>query len=65
MEDSRNDVYPRQDVVDTLRRVRLFELADEASRELPDPVDLDQLEAWGVQHGITRDDMISYMGGSP
>jgi hypothetical protein len=41
------------------------ELADEAARVLPDPVDLDQLSAWSMQHGLTHDDLISQMGGSP
>jgi hypothetical protein len=55
----------RQDVVDLLRRLGLRELADEASRDLPDPVDWDRLEAWGMQHDISHDDLISWFGGSP
>jgi len=43
----------------------LPELAEEALRDLPDPVDIDQVGIWGMQHGITRDDVISRMGGSP
>jgi hypothetical protein len=39
--------------------------ADEAMRDLPDPVDLDHVQDWGRQRGITRDDLISQMGGSP
>jgi hypothetical protein len=27
-------------------------LADEASRDLPDPVDIDQLVPWMLQHGL-------------
>ena len=65
MHDSRNWVYSRQYVVDNLHRLGLQDLADTASRDLPDPVDLDQLEAWGVRHGITRDDIVSQLGGSP
>jgi hypothetical protein len=57
--------YRRQEVVDMLRRTGLREAADEAMRVLPDPVDLDHLEEWGIQHGITRDDLVSLMGGSP
>ena len=57
--------YSRQHVVDTLRRWELGQLADEASRRLPDPVESDQLEAWAMRNGITRDDMISRFGGSP
>ncbi len=41
------------------------ELADHALRELPDPVDEDQIDAWYTWHGATRDDVISGIGGSP
>jgi hypothetical protein len=34
-------------------------------RDLPDPVDLDHVQDWGIQRGITRDVLISQMGGSP
>jgi hypothetical protein len=57
--------YSRQEVVDVLRRCGYEETADEASRFLPDPVDADQLEAWGIQHGLSRDELVSQMGGSP
>ena len=52
-------------MVDTLRHWGLGQLADEASRALPDPVDMDKLEAWAMQNGVSRDDMISWFGGSP
>lgn len=55
----------RQDVVDVLRTLRYPELADEASRELPDPVDFNRLENWMMQHGLSLDAMVSQMGGSP
>lgn len=57
--------YSRQQVADTLRRCGFPELADEASRVLPDLIDRDQLEEWGVEHGVTINDLISHMGGSP
>jgi acyl-CoA synthetase (AMP-forming)/AMP-acid ligase II len=57
--------FSRQYVVDTLRRLGYTELADRAAQDLPDPVDGDQLEAWCTRHGISRDEMISQMGGSP
>jgi hypothetical protein len=57
--------FSRQHVIDMLNRLGYTELAEEASRVLPDPVDMDQLEALGIQHGLTRDDLISRMGGSP
>jgi len=48
-----------------LRKAGFREAADEAMRDLPDPVDLDHLRDWGAQRGITRDVLISQMGGSP
>ena len=48
-----------------LRKAGFAEAADEAMRELPDPVDLDHAQAWGRQRGITRDVLISQLGGSP
>jgi hypothetical protein len=44
--------YSRQHVVDLLRSSGWSDLADEASRVLPDPVDIDRLVAWGAQHGL-------------
>jgi len=52
-------------MVDILHRTGFSEAADEAMRVLPDPVDLDHLAEWGKQYGITRDQLISRMGGSP
>jgi len=57
--------YSRQHVVDVLHRLRYSELADEASRDLPDPVDGDRLQAWAIQRGLSHDEVISQMGGSP
>ena len=57
--------YSRQHVIDLLNRLGYTELAEEASRVLPDPVDADQVSTWGMQHGLSRDDLISRMGGSP
>ncbi len=68
MSDSRNSpsfVHSRQYVADGLRRLGFPELAGQALQELPDPVDEDQIPAWVLQHGSTKDDMISNMGGSP
>ena len=41
------------------------EMADEALRDLPDPVDREQVAAWAVTYGINVDELISRMGGSP
>jgi hypothetical protein len=58
--------YSRQYVVDNLNRLGYGELADEASRDLPDPVEANRLEAWFTQRGYSYDnDVISRMGGSP
>jgi hypothetical protein len=57
--------YRREHVVNLLNRLGYARLAEEASRVLPDPVDIDQLSTWSMQHGISHDDLISQMGGSP
>jgi len=57
--------YSRQHAVDLLKRLGYRELADEALRELPDPVDDDWLDAWCTQHGLSLDEGINRMGGSP
>jgi hypothetical protein len=57
--------YSRQQVADMFRRWGYTQLADQASRELPDPVDLDELQTWSLAHGLSHDDIISRMGGSP
>jgi hypothetical protein len=59
------DQYRRQNVIDELNYMGYTELADEASRDLPDPVDVNRLLAWMTQHGLSSDDVISRMGGSP
>jgi hypothetical protein len=65
MPDSGKKVYTRESVVHDLLRLGYRGLADEARRELPDPVDRDQLDAWCARHGISMDDVISQMGGGP
>lgn len=57
--------YSRQDVVDRFRGWGYNQLADAASRDLPEQVDLDELQEWALQHGLSRDDLISHLGGSP
>jgi hypothetical protein len=59
------DQYSRQHVVDLLNRLGYRQLAQEASRVLPDPVDVEQAATWGMQHGLTYDELVSRMGGSP
>ena len=57
--------YSKQELVSIMRRTGYAELADEAERVLPDPVDIDQLTAFAQAHGVNRDDFMSEMGGSP
>ena len=57
--------YTRQHVVDMLRRAGFRDAADKAMLELPDVIDVDRLADWAMKHGITRDAIISEIGGSP
>jgi hypothetical protein len=55
----------RQHVVDLLHRTGFAEAAEDASRTLPDPVQLDDVLLFLAPYGITTDMLISEMGGSP
>jgi hypothetical protein len=55
----------RQHVVDLFLRVGWTEMADEARRDLPDPVDREEVEAWGSRWNVDMDYFIDQMGGSP
>jgi hypothetical protein len=57
--------YTRQHVVDTLHRAGFHKAADEAETALPDPVDVEVAQEWAMHRGVTRDVLISLMGGSP
>lgn len=48
-----------------LLRAGLAEVAEEADRTLPDPVELERAAEFGMRYGITRDELISRIGGSP
>jgi hypothetical protein len=64
----RPEQYSRQLVVDVLHHAGWPELADEASRTLPDPVGVTHLEAWAMQHGFSFEDVkgrFGSHGGSP
>ena len=54
----------RQHVVDMLRKAGLPEVADDAQRELPDPVDSEQAAAWAVPYGINMGELMDRLGGS-
>ena len=54
----------RQHVVDMLRKAGLPEVADDAQRELPDPVDSEQVATWAVPYGINMGELMDRLGGS-
>ena len=55
----------RQEIVDLLRHLGYAQAADEAARTLPDPVSADQAREFADRYNISRDEVISRMGGSP
>lgn len=56
----------KQSVVEALRKAGLPEAAEYAERSFPDPVELEYAQKLGLERfGITRDDLISRLGGSP
>lgn len=57
--------YARAELVKRLRRLGFEKAAEEAERRLPDPVDVDDAAEMLLDYGVTRDELISRMGGSP
>jgi hypothetical protein len=57
--------YDRQWVIDTLRHLGYAREADEVAQALPAEISLEELLRFGDQHGISRDELINRMGGSP
>jgi len=57
--------YSRQWVADSLRRMGYSQAADDALRVLPEELDREQVEEFCDRYGISRDEAISRMGGSP
>jgi ABC-type antimicrobial peptide transport system ATPase subunit len=55
----------KHEIVRVLRNAGLEDAAEEAERSLPDEVDSERAAEFGLRHGITRDELISRMGGSP
>lgn len=55
----------RQHVVDILRTAGLRELAEEAHRVLPDPIEYNHAARFLAEYGVTKDELTSRMGGSP
>ena len=56
--------YSREHFASTLRRTGVPEVADEALRVLPDPVEGDQIAAFLAPYGITLDELVSRVGGT-
>ena len=56
---------PRQELVDVLRKAGMFEAAELIESSLPDPLNCDDAVALLAPYGITRDFLISRLGGSP
>jgi hypothetical protein len=57
--------YSLQHVIDLLNRLGHTQLAEEAPRVLPDPADINQISTWLLKNGLSYDELISQMGGSP
>ena len=55
----------KHEIVRILRNAGLPQVAEEAERSLPDEVDLRRAAEFGARYGVTRDVLISRMGGSP
>jgi hypothetical protein len=55
----------RDHVVHILRRAGFREVAHEAEKELPAALGLDEAMNWCARHGVTHDEVISQLGGSP
>jgi hypothetical protein len=55
----------REQVVDVLRAAGLRQLADEVVQSWPDQIDIGRAENLLLSHGVTKDTLISRMGGSP
>jgi hypothetical protein len=51
-------------LIKVLNRMGYAEAAEEASRVLPEQVELKQLEEFGDRHGISRSELVSQMGGT-
>ena len=54
--------YSRQHYASILRKTGFPEIADEALRVLPDPVDKDQIAAFLAPYALSMDEIVSRMG---
>lgn len=56
--------WQREHVVEILRKTGYADEAEEAGRTLPQSVDMEQILEFARDHGLSRDELISRMGGS-
>lgn len=54
----------REQIVSTLRRVGMSDLASEAQMTLPERVTPEEVEAFGREHNLSRESLMDVMGGS-
>lgn len=58
--------FPKKKVLEVLRKVGIAEgTVTQIDEDLQDPISLPRDGAFLLQHGITRDELVSMMGGSP
>jgi hypothetical protein len=55
----------KRHIIEVLRTAGLPQVAEEANRTLPDEVDMEVAAEFVGRYGITKDVLISRMGGSP
>jgi hypothetical protein len=55
----------RQWLIDMLRHLGYTQAAEDAARELPDPVPMEEVMKFANRYGISRDEVMGLMGGSP
>ena len=55
----------KRHIIEVLKTAGLPQVAEEANRSLPDEMDLERAAEFVGRYGITRDVLISRMGGSP
>lgn len=56
--------YSREHFASTLRRAGFHEVAEEALRVLPDPVERERIVAFLAPYNLTLDELVSRIGGS-
>jgi hypothetical protein len=54
----------REQIVFTLRRVGMSDLASEAETTLPERVTPEEVEAFSREHNLSRESLMDVMGGS-